>query len=197
MKRPNLDIWEWWMWITYVLLHKFSMGKETHSNKRFTFFLKGFSRWRLCGWWVKVLVHKFLSLLLNEFLQTKIMQKSRSVQNITKLLPLPMNNQVQFVCLWCCVPPNYVVQVNMFSSVLFSVVIHKRRRKKLTSKTMQFVFFILKTFKNRFCRKPGNDANKKVLGRGREGLGGQGHVLCVTMTQCVRKSVTEKINSVK
>ena len=71
---------------TPMLLHKFSMGKETHSNKRFTFFLKGFSRWRLCGWWVKVLVHKFLSLLLNEFLQTKIMQKSRSVQNITKII---------------------------------------------------------------------------------------------------------------
>ena len=33
-----------------------------------------------------LLVHKFLSLLLNEFLQSEIMQKSRSVQNITSIL---------------------------------------------------------------------------------------------------------------
>ena len=68
-----------------------------------------------------------------------------------------MNNEVQFVFLWCCVPPNFVVQINnFFSLVLFSAVIHKRRRKKLISKTikykldssskMQFAFVILKTF---------------------------------------------------
>ena len=92
-----------------------------------------------------------------------------------------MNNQVQFVCFCCCVPPDFVVQINNFLSLfLFSGVIHKRRGKKLISKTikykldssskMQFAFFILKTFKiflenYRFCRKSGNDANS----RGRKG----------------------------
>ena len=63
-----------------------------------------------------------------------------------------------FVYLWCCDPPDFVVQINnFFSLVLFSAVIHKRRGKKLISKIirykldrsskMQFAFFILKTFK--------------------------------------------------
>ena len=93
-----------------------------------------------------------------------------------------MNNEVQFVFLWCCVPPNFVVQINNFCSLaLFSAVIHKRRRKKLISKTikykldssskMQFAFVILKTFNfflenYRFCRKSGNDANSRGLGGG-------------------------------
>ena len=96
---------------------------------------------------------KFLSLLLNEFLQSEIMQKSRSVQIITTLLQLLMNNQLQFVCLWCCVPLDFVVQIdNFFCLVLFSAVIHKGRGKKLISRTikyklcssskMQFSFFL-------------------------------------------------------
>ena len=63
-----------------------------------------------------------------------------------------MNNEVQFVCLWYRVPPDFVVQINdFFSLVLFSAVIHKSRRKKLISKRikykldssskMKFVFF--------------------------------------------------------
>ena len=63
-----------------------------------------------------------------------------------------MNNLLQFVCLWCCVPPDFVVQINkFFILVLPSAVIHERRGKKLISKTtkykldssskMQFVFF--------------------------------------------------------
>ena len=32
------------------------------------------------------IVHKILSLLLNEFLESEIMQKSRSVQNITNII---------------------------------------------------------------------------------------------------------------
>ena len=66
-----------------------------------------------------------------------------------------MNNQMQFVCLWCCVPPDFVVQTNhFFGLVLFSAVIHKRRGRKLISKTIhyklesssmtQFVFFYLR-----------------------------------------------------
>ena len=50
-----------------------------------------------------------------------------------------MNNQVQFVCLWCCVPPDFVAQINnSFSLIQFSVVSHKRRGKKLTSKTIKY-----------------------------------------------------------
>ena len=69
-----------------------------------------------------------------------------------------MNNQVQFVCLWCCVPPDFVVQINNFvSRVLFSAVIHKRRGNKLIRKTikykldisskMQFAFYYPKNVK--------------------------------------------------
>ena len=70
-----------------------------------------------------------------------------------------MNIKVQFVCLQCCVPPDFVVQMNnFFSLVIFSVVIHKRRRKKLIGKTikykldsssiMQFSFFYSKDIGN-------------------------------------------------
>ena len=87
--------------------------------------------------------------------------------------------------MWYCFLPDFVVQISiLFSSVLFSAVIHKRRGKKLISKSikykldsfpeMQFVFFILNTFKNRFCRKLGNGANK----RGRGGGGGEGASSC-------------------
>ena len=70
-----------------------------------------------------------------------------------------MNNQVQFVCFWHNVPPDFAFQIkNVFSLVLFSAVIHKRRGKKLISKTikyklgssskMQFAFFCnMKTLK--------------------------------------------------
>ena len=92
-----------------------------------------------------------------------------------------MNNQVQFVCLWCCVPPDFVVQINNFLSlVLFSAVIHQRRGKKLINKTikykldssskMQFAFFYPKDIQNlddyRFCRKSGNDTDSSVRGEG-------------------------------
>ena len=53
-------------------------------------------------------VHKFLSLFLNEILQSEIMQKSRSVQTSLSLLQLLMSNRVQFECLQCCVPPDFV-----------------------------------------------------------------------------------------
>ena len=66
-----------------------------------------------------------------------------------------MNNQMQFVCLWCCA--DFAVQnqfSNSFSLVLFSTPILKRREKELISKTskykldspskMQFAFFYLK-----------------------------------------------------
>ena len=51
------------------------------------------------------------------------------------LMHLLMNNQVQFVYLWCCVLSGFVVQINdFFCLVLFSAVIHKRWGKKLISK---------------------------------------------------------------
>ena len=112
----------------------------THTNKCMTFFLKEFFRWRLCICWVKYnffLVHKFLSLLLNEFLQS---------ENITiwskislALLQLLINNQVQFVCSWCCVPPDFVVQINnSFSLIPFSAVIHQRRGTELIRKIVKY-----------------------------------------------------------
>ena len=70
---------------------------------------------------------------------------------------------MQFACLRCCVPPDFVVQINnFFSLVLCSVAIRKRRGKKLIWKTvnhkldislkMQFPFFchedIQKNLKN-------------------------------------------------
>ena len=46
---------------------------------------------------------------------------------------------MQFACLWCCVPTDFEVQINnFFSLVLFSVVMHKRRGKKLISKTIKY-----------------------------------------------------------
>ena len=82
-----------------------------------------------------------------------------------------MNNQVQFVCLQCCGPPDFVVQINnFFSLVLFSAAIHKRRGKKLISKTIKYKLrrnlpflserhskIFLENY--RFCQKSGNDAN--------------------------------------
>ena len=50
-----------------------------------------------------------------------------------------MNNQVKFVCLQCCAQPDFVIQMNnFFSLVLFFPVIHKRRGKKLISKTIKY-----------------------------------------------------------
>ena len=91
-----------------------------------------------------------------------------------------MNNQVQFVCLWCYILPYFVVQLNNFCSlVLFSTVIHQRRGKKLVSKTikykwdsfsdMKFVFFILKSCKKFFQRS----------GKWCKYQGAWVHVLCV------------------
>ena len=49
-----------------------------------------------------------------------------------------MNNQVLFVCLWCCVSLDFAIQINFFSLALFSALIHKRRGKKLISKTIKY-----------------------------------------------------------
>ena len=117
------------------------------------------------------LVHKFLSLLQPETMQ---------------LLHWLMNNRVQFVYFWCCVPPDFEVQMNnFFSFVLFSSVIHKRRGNKLISKAIEFkldisssikfaFFFMLKAFKNllenyQFCQKSGD---------GSKARGGGSYSLC-------------------
>ena len=82
------------------------------------------------------LVHKFLSLLQPETMQ---------------LLHWLMNNRVQFVYFWCCVPPDFEVQMNnFFSFVLFSSVIHKRRGNKLISKTIEFKLDISSSIKFAF-----------------------------------------------
>ena len=50
-----------------------------------------------------------------------------------------MFNQVQLVCLRCCVTPDFVVEINIFLSLaLFSAVIHKRRGKKMVRKTIKY-----------------------------------------------------------
>ena len=74
-----------------------------------------------------------------------------------------MINQVQFACLWCCVLTKFVVWVSNFTNlVLFSVVIHKTKGKKLISKTIrykldstskiQFVFFCPKVIQKHFWK---------------------------------------------
>ena len=91
------------------------------------------------------------------------MQKSRSVQNIISIIAVADEYSMQFLCIWFCVPPDFVVQINeFFNMVLFSVVIHKRRGKKLISKTikykldgsskMQIVFFYPKDIQNFFWK---------------------------------------------
>ena len=84
-----------------------------------------------------------------------------------------MNND-ECVCLWCCVLLDFVVQIkNFFSFVLFSVVIHRRRGKKLISKAIKYeldscsqIHFkkyknTLKTFKKLFGKLSGNDTNSR------------------------------------
>ena len=111
-----------------------------------------------------------------------------------------MNNQVQFLRLCCCVPHDFLVQINnFFGLVLFSAVIYKRTGKKLISKTIkykldsslktQFFFFYYKDIQNfflenyRFCRKSGNDSNCR-------GWSGD-HILCAMMTQSIQKSLCD------
>ena len=57
-------------------------------------------------------------------------------------MQLLLNNKVKFACLWCCVLPDFVVQVNnIFSFVLlYSIfcVIYKRKRKRLIRKTVKY-----------------------------------------------------------
>ena len=76
--------------MTYIhYLHIEPIEKGTHTNKCMTFFPKGFFKRRPCICRIKeifYLVISFLSLLLNKFLQSEIMQKSRSVQNITNIV---------------------------------------------------------------------------------------------------------------
>ena len=91
------------------------------------------------------------------------------------LLQLLMNNQKQFVSLWRCVLPDFVVQRNNFFRLVFPFsVIHKTIGKKLISKTIkrkldnsskvQFAFFYPDNIQflqeNYQCfRKSGNYAN--------------------------------------
>ena len=94
-------------------------------------------------------------------------------------MQLLRNTEVQRICLWCCAPPDFVIQINnVFSLVLFPAVIRKRKGKKLISKTikyklnssskMQFVFFFYRKDIQKivlenywFFRKCGNYANNR------------------------------------
>ena len=83
-----------------------------------------------------LLFHKFLSLLLNEFLQSEILQKSRSVQNVNSIITAAINYQVVCGVVFHLI---FVVQINnFFSLVPFSIAIHKIRGKKLTRKTIKY-----------------------------------------------------------
>ena len=87
-----------------------------------------------------------------------------------------MNNEVQFACLWCCVPPDFVL-----SLVLFSALIHKRREMKLTSKIikykldsfskMQFAFFYPKHIQKIFWKIIDFVGNLEMTQTAEEGWG--------------------------
>ena len=75
------------------------MWKGNNTNKRLHFSLRDLQVETIfAGLKNFLLVNKFLSLSLNEFLQSEIMQKSRSAQYITRIIAVA--NQVQFVCLF-------------------------------------------------------------------------------------------------
>ena len=72
-----------------------------------------------------------------------------------------MHNQVQFVYLRYCVPPDFIVQINIFFSlILLSAEVPKRRGKKLISRKIkykldssskvQFAFFYSKDIQKHF-----------------------------------------------
>ena len=66
------------------------------------------------------------------------MQKSYLVQNITSIRAVLIVRCSLYVCS-VCVPPDFVVQINnFFSLVLFSTTIHEWRGKKLISKTIEY-----------------------------------------------------------
>ena len=104
---------------------------------------------------------------------------------------------MRFVCLRCCVPPDFGFHVNnLFSWVLFSPAIYEKRGRKLISKTIkhklensskiQFAFIYPKDINflleenDQLCWKSGNDAYSR---------GQVGHTFCVIMTQCIRKAI--------
>ena len=72
-----------------------SSKKEAHTNKCMTFSLRDSSDED----YVFDCLFKFLSLLLNEFLQSEIMQKSRSVQIITNIIAVADEQSVA-VCMF-------------------------------------------------------------------------------------------------
>ena len=74
-----------------------------------------------------------------------------------------MNKQVKFLCLWCCVSSNFVVQIsNLLSLIVFAAVIHKRKGVKLISKIIKYelassskkqsAFFYAKDIQNIFWK---------------------------------------------
>ena len=94
-----------------------------------------------------------------------------------------MSNPAQFVSFWCCVPPDFIVQISIFFSlVLFFAVIHKSREMKPISKIikykldcsskMQFAFFYSKDIKNSFRKTTNFVENLEMTQATRAGGGG-------------------------
>ena len=124
------------------------------------------------------------------------MQKSYLVQNITSIRAVLIVRCSLYVCS-VCVPPDFVVQINnFFSLVLFSTTIHEWRGKKLISKTIEYKLdssskmywcnLNLKKFRKvflenyRFCRKSRNDAKNREQGI---------MFFAIIMTQYIQKSI--------
>ena len=91
--------------------------KGTHASQKMITFLQGFFRWILYIYWVKEIF--CISLLLNEFLQSEIMQKSRSVQNITNIIAATHKSSGA-VCMIVVLCPDFVVQMNIFFRLIVS-----------------------------------------------------------------------------
>ena len=104
------------------------------------------------------------------------------------LLQLLMNNDVQFVCLWCCALPGFVLQINnLFSLVPISAVIHNKKEKRLiwkaikykldSSSNMQFAFFYPTDIQKNFGKL--SDLSKIQKSRKQQRMGGGGRVIFV------------------
>ena len=78
------------------------------------------------AWLIILFPHMFLSLLLNEFLQLCIIQKSRSVQDITSIIAAA--DELSGALL------DFVIQINnFFSFIQFSANNLQKRRKETDS----------------------------------------------------------------
>ena len=115
-----------------------------------------------------------------------------------------MNNQGKFVCLWCCVLPGFVVELNnFFSLVLLFAVIHKRRGEKLISETIKYKldssserelpFFYPKDIQNFFWKTIDFVENLEMTQIAGGGGGGKGGVITIINNVHELSSYIERI----